>query len=117
MSIEKTRRKGANNVAADFERLMNWRRLMNRPRDRFEILRVERERIKIAVPTDGIERMMREGDARESWAVLHQNIDILLFIDRHQFGRCMQIALGIRRAHLNLSFVIQVALRNSHRPN
>ena len=58
LRIEEARRKCANDVAADLKGLMDRRRLMHCASDRFEILRVERERIQITVPTDGIERMM-----------------------------------------------------------
>ena len=87
---------------------------MHRASDRFEILRIKREWIQITVPADRIERMMRQGDARESGAIFDQNIDIFLLIDRDQLGRRMEIALGIRRAHFNLPLMVQVTLRNSH---
>ena len=74
--------------------------------DRLEILRVKCERIQITVPADRIEWMMRERDAGEARAVLHQNIDIFLLIDGEQLGRCVEIALRIGRAHFNLAFVI-----------
>ena len=66
MRIEKARRKGADDVATNLKRLMDRRRLMHRAGDRLEILRVERERIKIAIPADGIERMMRQRHARRA---------------------------------------------------
>src|SRR5436190_18430447 len=61
MRIEHARRKCTNNIAADLERLMDRRRLMDCPGDRLKILRVESKRIQITVTADGIEGMMREG--------------------------------------------------------
>src|SRR5207248_10571123 len=105
MSIEQARRKCANNVAANLKGLMNRWRLMHGSGDRLEILSVERERIKITIPADRIEGMMRERHPREPRAVLHQNIDIFLFVDGEQLGRRAEIALRVRRAHFNSAFV------------
>src|ERR1051326_3307478 len=59
MRIEQTRRERAHNITTDLKCLMNRRRLMNRTRDRLEILRIECERINVSVPADDIEGMMR----------------------------------------------------------
>src|SRR5439155_27156268 len=69
--IEQARRKCAHNVTANLKRLMDRRRLMHRAGDRLEILRVKSKRIKITIPADGIEWIMRERDARETRTVLH----------------------------------------------
>src|SRR5438034_6638408 len=114
MGIEQARRKCANNIPANLKGLMDRWRLMHSSGDRLEILSVERERIKITIPADRIERMMRERHAREPRAVLHQNIDIFLFVDGKQLGRSVEIALRVGRAHFNLAFVIQITLRNTN---
>src|SRR6266480_5637421 len=49
MGIEHARRESADNVAANLERLVDWRRLMHRAGYRLEILRIECEQIKIAI--------------------------------------------------------------------
>src|SRR5687767_15723432 len=69
MMIEKTRRKGADNVSADLERLVDRRWQMYRSRKRLEIIRVESERIDESVPAHHIARIMRQHHARESRAV------------------------------------------------
>src|SRR6266568_8980566 len=114
MRIEQARRECANNVAANLKRLMDRWRLVHRSGDRLEILRIERERIKITVPADRIEGMMRECHPREPRAVLYQNIDIFLFVDGEQLGRRVEIALRVGRAHFNLALVIQITLRNTN---
>src|SRR5438046_10493622 len=58
MIIEHARRKGADDVTANLEGLMDWRRLMDGAGDRLEILRVEGEGIDEAIPAEDIERMM-----------------------------------------------------------
>src|SRR6266480_5674964 len=115
MGIEHARRESADNVASNLERLVDWRRLMYRAGDRLEILRIECERIKIPIPADRIEGMMRKRHMCPTRAVLHQNIDVFLFVDGNDFGGPMQVSLRIRRAHLDLAFVIQIALRNPDR--
>src|SRR5438552_19040138 len=114
MGIEKTRRESADDVATNLKGLMDWGRLMNGAGDRLEILGVKRERINITVPTDDIERMMRHRHAGPAWAVLDQNFRILLLVDCVQLARSMKIALGIRSAHFDLAFLIQITLRNTH---
>ena len=64
MIIEEARRKGADDIAADLEGLMNRRRLMDRAGDRLEVLRVESVGIKESIPAERIERMMRMHHAR-----------------------------------------------------
>src|SRR6266513_3715769 len=115
MGIEKARRERADNVSANLKRLMDWRRLMNRAGDRFEILGVERERINVSVPADDIERMMRHCYAGPARAVLDQNFRVLFLVDCVQLTRSMKIALGIRSAHFDLAFLIQITLRTTHR--
>src|SRR5215472_15837463 len=115
MRIEHARRKRANDITADLERLVDWRRLMHCAGDWFKILRVKRERIEISVPTDRIERMLRQRDPRKSRSVFHENIDIFLFIDRNYFPRTMKVALRVRRAHFNLPLMVQITLRYSNR--
>jgi hypothetical protein len=117
MCIEEAWRERANNVSANLEGLMNGGRLMDGAGDRLKILRVESKRIQISVPTHGIERMMGQGHARKTPAVFHQNIDIFLFVDRDDLGWCMKIALRLGRAHIDLAFVVQVTLWNSHGPD
>ena len=48
--------------------------------------------------------MMRHRHARPARAIFHQNLGVLLLVDRDQFGRPVKIALGIRRAHFDLAF-------------
>ena len=53
--------------------------------------------------------------ARPARAILHQNLHVFFLVDREHLGRAVKIALGIGRAHFDLAFVIQIALRNPHR--
>src|SRR5205823_2235569 len=115
MGIEKTRRERADNVSANLKRLMDRGRLMNRAGDRFEILGVKRERINVSIPADNIERMMRHGHARPAGSIFHQNLGVPFLVDWIQLGRSVKVAFGIRRAHLNLTFAIQIAFRNPDR--
>src|SRR5438067_5725919 len=115
MGVEQAWRERAHNVTANFKRLMDWWRLMNCAGDRFEILGVERERINVSIPANDIEGMMRHRYAGPARAVLDQNFRILLLVDCVQLARSMKIALGIRRAHFDLAFLIQITLRNAHR--
>ena len=78
MIIEQARREGADDVAANLERLMDRRRLMHRAGDRLEVLRVEGEGINVAVPADDIERVMRMHHARPTRAVFHQHLDVFV---------------------------------------
>src|ERR1043166_6437824 len=106
MRIHHARRKCAHNISANLERLMSRWRLMDRAGDRLEILRVESEWVEIAVPSDRIERMMRQRHPRESRSIFYENIDILLPIDRNQLARTMEIPLRVGRAHFDLPLVI-----------
>src|SRR5260370_13342641 len=106
MSIEEARCESANDVTTNFKCLMDRWRLVHGPGDRLEILGVEREWIEITIPADCIERMMRQRHARETRTVFDQNIDIFFFVDREQFRWRMEIALRIRRTHLDLTFMI-----------
>src|SRR5437667_3494426 len=114
--IEHARRKRAYDVAANLKCLMDRRRLMDRACNRLEVMSVEREWVEKAVPPNRVERMMRHCNVLPARAVFHQNIYIFLLVDCDQFTRRMQIALRIWRAHFDLAFVIQVTLRNPHRP-
>src|SRR5438105_5549512 len=58
MIIEHPRRECADDVAADFESLMDRRRLMHGAGDRLEILGVKSERIDEPIPTDDVEGVM-----------------------------------------------------------
>src|SRR5260370_9153153 len=58
MGIEQPWREGADNIAANLKRLMDWRRLVHRPGDWLQTLRGERERITVTVPPPDIERTM-----------------------------------------------------------
>src|SRR5262249_35562077 len=115
MCIEHSRRKRAHHISANLKGLMDRRRLVHRSGDRFEILRVEGERVEIAIPTDRIERMMCQRDPRESWSILYENVDVFLLIDGNYFARPVEVALRIRRSHFDLPLVIQIALRNPNR--
>src|SRR6267378_2292135 len=115
--VEHARCKRANNISTNLECLMDRWRLMNRACDRLEILRVERERIEIAVPADRVEWMMGQRHTGESRSILDENIDVFLLIDRNYFARTMKIALRVGGTHLNLPLVIQVTLRNPDRPD
>src|SRR5437870_12203463 len=108
MCIEQSRCERADDVTANLKRLMDRRRLMHRASDRLEILRVKSEGIKITIPADGIEGMMGQCNARETHAGLYQNIHMLLFIDRNQLSRRIEIALRVRCSHRNLPLVVQV---------
>ena len=59
MRIEHPRRECADDEAVGFERLMNRRRLVDRPGDRFKVVGVEGERIDKAIPTNDVEWMVR----------------------------------------------------------
>src|SRR4029453_19545354 len=99
MRIEQARSEGTNDVSANLKCLMDRWRLMHRSSNRLEILGVESERIKITIPTDHIEWIVRHGHARKSRAILDQKIDILLLVDGDQFARPVQIALRVGGAH------------------
>src|SRR4030095_12100856 len=77
MRIEQSRSERANDVTANFKRLMDRRRLMDRPGDRLEILGVESERVEITIPPDHIEWIVRPGHPRKSRDIPHHKIDIL----------------------------------------
>src|SRR5437588_13076350 len=106
MGIEKARRERADNVSPNLKRLMDWRRLMNRAGDRFEILGVKRERINVSIPADNIERMMRHGHTRPTGSIFHQNLGVPFMVDQIQLGRSVKVAFGIRRANFNLTFAV-----------
>ena len=115
MGIEQARCKSANDVTANLKCLMDRGRLMHGSGNRLEILGVESERIKITIPTDHIEWIVRHGHAGKSRAILNQKIDILLLVDGDQFTRPVQIALRVGGTHFNLALVIQITFRNANR--
>src|SRR5262252_2804367 len=116
MRIEQPRCERANNIAPNLKRLMDRRWLMNRAGNRLEILGVECERIHEPIPADHVEWMMGHCYLGPSRAVLHQNLAVLISVDREHFGGAMQIALGIRRTHFYLTLFVQIPLRNPNRP-
>src|SRR4029453_10422403 len=115
MRIQQARRESTNDISADLKCLMDRRRLMDRAGDRLEILRVESERGEIPIPTDRIERMMRQRHARQSRSIFYENIDVFLLIDCNYFARTMKVALRVRRSHFDLPLVIQITLGNPNR--
>src|SRR6266480_7118210 len=115
MRIEHARRKGAHNITANLERLMDWWRLMHRAGNWLKILRVECEWIQITIPADRIKRVLSQRHPREPRSILYENVDVFLFIDRKYFARPVQIALRVGRAHFDLAFMIQVTLWDSNR--
>src|SRR2546421_9357299 len=106
MIIEHPRCERTDDVAADFEGLMNRRRLMDRAGNRFEVLRVKRERINKAVPADNVEGVMGVNHARPARAVFHEHLYVLVLVDGQQLGWPVEIALGIGRAHSDLTLVV-----------
>src|SRR5262249_40990099 len=108
MGIEQTRRERANNITADLEGLMDWRRLMHRACDRFEIPCVKCEGVEIAVPANDIERMMRHGHLRPARSVFHENLNVAFLVDRIDVRWAVKVTLGIRCAHFDLALVIQI---------
>src|SRR5207248_8954126 len=95
---------------------MDWRWLMNRAGDRFEILGVERKRINVSIPADDIEGMMRHRHAGPTGSIFDQNLDVPFLVDWVKLGRSVKVAFGIRRAHFYLTFAVQIAFRNADRP-
>src|SRR5437016_14366872 len=65
MRIEHPRRERADNIATHFKGLMDGRRLMDRARNRLEILGVKSKGIEIPIPAERVERMMRMDHARK----------------------------------------------------
>src|SRR5205823_616934 len=76
MIIEHARRKGADDVAADLESLMDRRRLMDRAGNRLEILRIEGKGINEAVPAENIERVMRMHHPCPARAVFYEDLNV-----------------------------------------
>src|SRR5205809_6841647 len=87
VSIEQSWRKGADDITTDLKGLMNWRRLVHRAGNRFEILSIKSKGINIAIPPHNIERMMRVSYAGPTRTILDQNLHIFILVDRKQFGR------------------------------
>src|SRR4029077_6782071 len=71
MGIEQPGRESAYHVSANFKCLMDRRRLVNRARDRLEVLRVKCEGIYVAVPANNIEWMMSHRHLSPARTVLH----------------------------------------------
>src|SRR5438876_2209097 len=115
MRIQESRRERTDNVTANLEGLMNRRRLMHGASNRLEILRVKSEWINVAIPADDVERVMRHRHAGPARTVLYQNFRVFFLVDRVEFGRRMKIALGIRGAHCDLTLLLQIPFRNTHR--
>src|SRR2546421_4354758 len=59
MRIEHAWSKCADDITANLECLMDWRRLVDRAGNLLEVLGIKCERIKVSVPADDIEGMMR----------------------------------------------------------
>src|SRR6202043_275058 len=108
MRIQESGRERANDVTANFERLMDWRWLVHGPGDWLEILRVECERINVTVPTNDIERMMRHRHAGPARTILNQNFRVFFLVDSVELSRAVKVALRIRRAHFDLALLIQI---------
>src|SRR5262245_53867121 len=71
MRIQHAWSKCTDDITANLECLMNRRRLVDSPSNRLEVLRVERERINVAIPADNIEGMLRHRHLGPARAVLH----------------------------------------------
>src|SRR5436305_7944981 len=106
--VEHSRRKCADDVTANFKGLMDRRRLMQCSSDRLEILRVKCEWVEIAVPADRIEGMLCKRHSRKARSIFYKNINIFLLVDCDYLPPRVKIALGIRGAHFDLPFVIEV---------
>src|SRR5947209_4970538 len=115
MIIKHPWRESADYIAANLEGLVDRRRLMDRAGDRLEILGVKSKRVNVAVPANDIERMMGVDNSRPAWAVFYQHRNVFLLVDNQGLGRTVEVTLGIRRAHSNLTFQVQVTARDANR--
>src|SRR5262245_57821422 len=96
MRIEHAWGKCADDITANLECLMDWRRLVNCASNRLEVLRVKREWINVAIPADDVEWMMRHRNLSPARAVFHQDFSVFILVDHQRFGWSMEVALGIR---------------------
>ena len=111
--VEVARRKGADHKPVDLKGLVDRRRQVHRAGDRLKIIRVERERVKVAVPAHDIMRVTGHDVPRETIPILGQHGEIALLIHGENLARAVKIALAVGRAHPDLALFMQVALGNA----
>src|SRR6218665_4099138 len=107
--------KRANHKIMRFEVLMNRRRLMNSPRNRFKVFDIEFVRVKITVPTNNIKRMRGVNEIRYLvfFFDFNQKIAFLIFWFYKSWRN--NIALTKRRMFQQLSKFISVTFRRVNR--
>src|SRR5258708_6198178 len=109
MVVKVTRSERADDKPVDLEGLMSRWRKVNGAGDRFEIVRVKCEWIKIAVPAHDVVRVARHHIAREAITILREHGELALVLARREFGGTVKIALAVGRAHPDLAFRVEIA--------
>src|SRR5262249_11229111 len=110
VEVIRTRTEGAHDEAIAFERLMHRRRLMDAANDRLEVVDVERPRVEVPVPADAVEWMVVENQLVDTVVLFYEKCEVAHLVVRVQLLRNADVALGIRRAFLELAEFVAIAL-------
>src|SRR3982751_2634294 len=95
---------------------MDWRRLVHASDNWLEVVNVERPRVEVAVPADDVERMVVEDELVQAVVLLHEELEVTHLVVRLQLDGPTDVTLGVRRALLQLTELVSIALRPADVP-
>ena len=90
--------------------LVHWRRLVDAPDDRLEVVDVEGPRIEVSVPAHHVEGVVVEDDLVEAVVLLHQNRKVSPLVVDSEQARPADVALAVGRALDELAELVAVPL-------
>src|SRR5918994_1987394 len=111
MEVVGPRTETADHESVALERLVDRRRLMDPPDDRFEVVDIERPRIEISVPADHVERMVIQDDLVQAIVLLDEYGEISALIVGAEGCGTAHVTLAVRRALDQLPELVAIALR------
>src|SRR5438034_10951845 len=114
MRVQHPGSKSADDKPRSIESLMDRRRLVERAGDRLEVVGIKRVRVKHAVPTDHVERMMGEGVASQTPAVLDENRRVFFAVDDLRLAGSVEVAFAVGRPEADLAVGLVVSLWDDH---
>src|SRR5687767_2372306 len=78
--------------------------------DGLEVVDVERPWIEVSIPSHDIDRMVVERDLVQAVVLLHDERVVAFLVDGLDVRRTANVALGVRRAFLELPELVAIAL-------
>src|SRR5262245_15959061 len=101
----------ADDEAGALEGLVHRRGLVHAPRDRLEVVDVERVRVDVAVPSHDVERVVVERVPLVAIAHAHDQLAVLAVAVRDELRRRVDVAMRVRRALEQLPVAVAVPVR------